>query len=275
MKRAFILIQLLIITLICDAQVFSPNRYRSSTNLASSRWKYRRWEVIAGAGTAHLYGDIGGYSKGSNALGFKDISIKNVRFNLAGSLRYMLNNDFSLRLNLNFTGLHASDSRGSNEARVLESTTFIIEPDFLAEYYLVKSRYDGVLLFGQNRKNFLLNFLYTFNIYGFAGLGTAIYKVDHSESDLASGTYSNGGFALTIPAGFCLNMSWNARTTFGVEFAVKYALSDYLDGYSSQFSRSNDIYHTITFTYSYKLKTGPHGGPRFARAGTTGADRYR
>jgi hypothetical protein len=61
-------------------------------------------------------------------------------------------------------------------------------------------------------------------------------------------------------------MSWNSRTSFGVEFAVKYAFSDYLDGYSSQYSKSNDLYHTITITWSYKLRTGLHGGPSFARA---------
>jgi hypothetical protein len=238
-------------------------------------WKYRRWEAIAGLGTAHLYGDIGGYSIGSNALGFKDFSFKNIRFNASGSLRYMLNEDFSLRLNLNITGLHATDSKGSNEARGLESSTFIIEPDLLAEYYLVKSKYDGVLLFSRGRKNFLPNLLNTFNVYGFAGLGAAIFKVNHNTSPHASGTYSNGGFAATIPFGFCLNMSWNNRTCFGVEFGVKFALSDYIDGYSSAYSKSNDFYHTITFTYSYKLRTGLHGGPSFARSNAIDGGRSR
>jgi hypothetical protein len=275
MKRAFILIQLLLLAVLCNAQIFSAKRsYRSSPG-AGGIWKYRRWEAMAGVGTAHLYGDIGGYSKGSNALGFKDFSFKNVRFNIEGSMRYMINPDFSLRLSLNFTGLHASDSKGSNEARVLESSTFIIEPDLLAEYYIVKSKYDGVLLFSKGRKNFLPNLLNTFNIYGFAGLGAATFKVDHNTSANASGTYSNGGFAATIPAGFCLSMSWNSRTTFGVELAVRYALSDYIDGYHSQFSKSNDLWHTITFTYSYKLKTGLHGGPSFAKSGGKGLNQSR
>ena len=175
----------------------------------------------------------------------------------------MLNNDFSLRLNFNVTALHASDSKGSNEGRILKSSTFLIEPDIVAEYHVIKSKYDGVLLFTRARRNFLPNLLNTFNIYGFAGFGTAAFTVNHNESDKASGTYKNGGVALTIPVGFCWTMSWDSRSSFGVEFAVKYAFSDYLDGYSSQFSRSNDLYHTITFTYSYKLKTGLHGGPSF------------
>ena len=268
MKRAFILIQLFLIAIICNAQIFSPKRSQYSNPSANRMWKYRRWEVIAGAGTAHLYGDIGGYSVGSNAIGFKDFSFKNVRFNLSGSLRYMLNKDFSLRLNLNITGLHASDAKGSNEARGLESSSFIIEPDFLAEYSIVKSKYDGVLLFSRRRNNFLPNLMNTFNIYGFAGLGAASFKVDHNTNVSASGKYSDGGFAVTIPAGICLNMSWNSRTSFGIEFAVKYALSDYIDGYTSPFSKFNDFYHTITFTWSYKLKTGLKGWPSFARSGS-------
>jgi hypothetical protein len=275
MKRALIIIQLLLIAAVCHAQIFSPKRSRSSSPVSNTMWKYRRWEIIAGAGTSHLYGDIGGFSIGSNALGFKDFSFKNIRFNAAGSMRYMLNEDFSLRLNLNVTGLHASDSKGSNEGRGLESSTLIVEPDFLAEYYLVKAKYDGVLLFSRGRQNFLPNLLNTLNIYGFAGVGVATFTVNHNTSVNASGTYSNGGIAPTIPFGFCLNMSWNSRTSFGVEFAVKYAFSDYIDGYSSQYSKSNDLYHTITFTWSYKLKTGLHGGPSFARSGVPGGDRMR
>ena len=269
MKRAFILIQVFLIAIVCQAQLRNPRRLDTPFPGSNGIWKYRRWEAMIGAGTAHLYGDIGGYSKGSNALGFKDFSFKNLRFNVAGSLRYLLNQDFSLRLNFNITGLHASDSKGTNENRAFESSTFILEPDFLAEYYLIKSKYDGVLLFSRGKKNFFPNLLNTFNVYAFAGLGTAVYKVNHNDV-VVTGTTSNGGVALTIPAGFCLTMSWDSRSTFGVEFAIKFALSDYIDGYTSQYSKSNDNYHTITFTYSYKLKTGKHGGPSFARAGVAG-----
>ena len=238
-------------------------------------WRYRRWEAIAGVGTAHLYGDIGGYSRGSNGLGFKDISFKNIRFNVNGSLSYMINSDFSLRLGVNVTGLHASDVKGSNESRALESSTFMVEPDLLAEYNVIKSSFDGVLLFSGRRKFNIINLLNSFSVYGFAGLGSSIFKVDHNTSPTAGGTYSNGGVAMVFPAGACLNLSWNSRMNFGVELAVRYALSDYIDGYHSRYSKSNDIWHTITFTYSYKLKTGPRGWPSFARSGIGELNRRR
>ncbi len=269
MKRAFTLIQVFLIAIVCSAQLSNPRQYMSMNTQSYKQWKYKRWELVGGVGTAHLYGDIGGYSKGSNVIGLKDFSFKNLRFNVAAGMRYNFQYNLSLRLNLNVTGLHASDSKGSNETRGFESSTYMFEPDLLAEYCIIKSKYESDFLFSKKTNHMFLNLLNTLSLYGFAGIGCTSYKVNHNDVQVV-GTTSNGGFAVTIPAGFSLNMLWNSRTSFGVEFAVKYALSDYIDGYTSQFSKSNDFYHTITFTYSYKLLTGKRGGPSFARAEAAG-----
>ena len=50
---------------------------------------------------------------------------------------------------------------------------------------------------------------------------------------------------------------------FGVEIGGRYTTTDYLDGYSSQYSKSNDVYYFLNVTVTYKMKTGKNGLPSF------------
>ena len=56
---------------------------------------------------------------------------------------------------------------------------------------------------------------------------------------------------------------YSPNINFGIELAGRYSFSDYLDGYTSQYSSSNDVYYFLNFTITYKLKTGPKGLPSF------------
>jgi hypothetical protein len=49
----------------------------------------------------------------------------------------------------------------------------------------------------------------------------------------------------------------------GLELGGRYTFSDYLDGYTSQHSRSNDVYYFFNVTFTYKLLTGKNGLPAF------------
>ena len=69
------------------------------------------------------------------------------------------------------------------------------------------------------------------------------------------------GFAAVIPVGLGTTLIYSPDINFGVEFGGRYSFSDYLDGYTSQYSSSNDVYYFFNFTFTYKLKTGPKGLP--------------
>ncbi len=60
-----------------------------------------------------------------------------------------------------------------------------------------------------------------------------------------------------------LTLVYSPNFNFGLELGGRYAFTDYLDGYTSQFSKANDVYYFLNFTITYKLKTGPHGLPSF------------
>ena len=53
--------------------------------VSAQLWKMKRYEATAAVGTTQFYGDIGGFSIGDNALGFRDITFRQTRFSLNGS----------------------------------------------------------------------------------------------------------------------------------------------------------------------------------------------
>jgi hypothetical protein len=73
----------------------------------------------------------------------------------------------------------------------------------------------------------------------------------------------NSGFAIVLPLGVGAKVAFDPNILFGVEFAGRYAFSDFIDGYTSQWSARNDVYHTFSLTFNYRIKTARNGLPSF------------
>ena len=80
----------------------------------------RRYEGIVGIGTANYFGDIGGYSKGDNALGLKDISITNTRPSIYLGARYKVYEVLAVKLNFIYGFFSGNDENSSNSQRNFE-----------------------------------------------------------------------------------------------------------------------------------------------------------
>jgi hypothetical protein len=220
----------------------------------------RKWEAMVGVGPSFFFGDIGGFSRTKNFLGFRDITFKQTRFNINGNLKYRLGRETNLRLSMTYALLHATDVRGSNEGRELDASTTIFEPALIGEYYFIKNRSESSYLFLKSRGSFLRTLLGSFDFYGFAGVGGVSYNVKGNDALIERGLPTSG-FDLVIPAGIGATLVYSPNLNFGAELGGRYAFTDYIDGYTSQFSKANDVYYFLNFTLTYKLKTGPHGLP--------------
>lgn len=248
MKRS-----LIIVTLFCFLVQISQ---------AQELWKRKRYEAIAGIGTSQFFGDIGGFTKGENILGLKDISFKQTRLNLSGGLRYRILPEVSVKLNLTYGMLHATDERGSNEGRAFEARTSVFETSVTGEYYFIKSKKEGSILFLKGRKTRFTSVLSSLDVYAFTGLGALSFSVKGNDALVTYGMV-DGGFTPVIPVGIGVNMLIKPDYNFGLELGGRYAFSDYLDGYTSQYSRSNDVYYFLSFTFTYKILVGRNGLPEF------------
>jgi hypothetical protein len=225
-------------------------------------WRLKRWEAVAGVGPSFFFGDIGGYSQTKNLLGFRDMNYRQTRFDLNGSLRYRLSRTFNMRLSMTYALLHATDVRGSNEGREFEASTSLFEPALIGEYYFIKNYAENSYLFIKGKDRFIRVLFKSMDFYAFTGFGGAAFSVKGND---ALNTYGivKSGFTGVIPAGLGATLIYSPNINFGVEVGGRYTFSDFLDGYTSQYSKANDVYYFLNFTVTYKLKTGPHGLPTF------------
>jgi hypothetical protein len=228
---------------------------------AQELYKRKRMEAVAGVGTSQFFGDIGGFSQTQNILGLKDIILNQTRFNIEGALRYRIMPEFSVKLGLTFGMFHSIDTKGSNETRGMEATTTFFEPVVTGEYYFIKSKQENRYTFSKGR-NMRGSFFSYVDIFAFTGIGGLSYHVKGNDVLVASGMV-NGGFTAVIPVGVGANILVHPDYTLGMELGGRYSFSDYLDGYSSQYSKSNDVYYFLTFTFTYKITTMQNGMPKF------------
>jgi hypothetical protein len=225
-------------------------------------WKLKRWEASMGVGPSVFFGDVGGYSRSDNILGIKDMSFYQTRFNVNGNLKYRVTRDLNARLSLTSGLLHATDIRGSNIGRGLEATTTFFEPAVIGEYSFIKNKTEGSYLFQKGKGTPMREIMRSLDVYVYSGIGGINYKVK-GNTLLASYRMNNGGFAAVIPVGLGSSLVYSPDLNFGLEIGARYALTDYLDGYTSQYSEVNDVYYLINFTVTYKMKTGKNGLPSF------------
>jgi hypothetical protein len=222
----------------------------------------RRWEAVAGVGPSFFFADIGGYSRTKNILGIRDMTYLQTRFDINGNLKYRISREFNARVSLTYALLHATDLRGSNEGRSFEAMTSIFEPTVIGEYYFIKNYAENSYLFVKRKENFLRQFFRSLDFYVFAGIGGAAYRVKGNDDLIARGM-TNHGFTAVVPGGLGTTLIYSPNLNFGLEVGGRYTFTDYLDGYTSQYSKANDVYYFLNLTITFKLKTGPNGLPRF------------
>jgi len=233
-------------------------------------WKMKRYEATAGLGTSQFYGDVGGFTIGENALGLRDITFKQTRFNVNGTFRYFITDAVAARLSFSYLMLHATDERGNNQFRGYEAGVSLFEPALVGEYYFVRNRERNSFLFQTYRgrtRNRVKDFFRSIDVYALTGVGGAGFSV--RGNDLLEERWSQDpdlrskGFTAVIPLGVGAKVAFDPNILFGVEFTGRYAFSDFIDGYTSQWSKRNDVYHTFSVTFNYRIKTARNGLPSF------------
>ncbi|MCX6330939.1 MAG: hypothetical protein NTZ85_15665 [Bacteroidia bacterium] len=226
-------------------------------------WKMKRWEATLGVGPSFFFGDIGGYSQTKNILGLRDMTFLQTRFDINGNLKYRITRSVNVRLSMSYALFHATDVRGSNEGRKMAATTSIFEPALIGEYYFIKNYAENSYLFYKGKQGYIKKVLKSLDFYVFGGVGGAAYWVNGNDDLVADTNYKVGGFTAVFPGGLGATLVYSPNLNFGVEVGGRYTLTDYLDGYTSQYSKANDVYYFLNLTITYKLKTGPHGLPSF------------
>jgi hypothetical protein len=232
----------------------------------SQRWKLKRYEVLFGVGSTNIYGDIGGTADVNNLFGLKDIRINETRYSLYGGLRYKIQKDWALKMNLIYGKGVSDDIKSRNENRGYSFTTSIFEPSLQLEYsFLSEERtMSSARLF--NRRGMVNNFT-VFSAYGFVGVGGVFFnpELDLKGKTPVTGetTSGYGTFTAVIPIGLGIKYALDKNWSIGFEFGRRFAFSDYIDGISTKWSKANDTYYFAVLQATYKLNTNRRGIPEF------------
>jgi hypothetical protein len=225
-------------------------------------WKMKRYEVTAGLGPSFFFGDIGGFSRSKNILGIRDLGFSQIGIDFNINLKYRISRVFNARLGLAYALFRASDQRGSNESRGYAVSTSVFEPALMGEYYFIRNNAESNFIFSSDKGTGLGSILKALDFYVFAGGGGLYYNIKGNDN-LKNHGFTPSGFTPVIPVGLGATLSYSPNYNFGVEFGGRYSFSDNLDGYTSQYSSTNDVYYFLNFTISYKVKTGAKGLPSF------------
>ena len=225
-------------------------------------WKLRRYEALFGVGFCNYFGDIGGATSSDNWFGIKDISIKHTRPSAYIGARFKIRTNVAVKLNLMYGYIAGDDANSKNNDRGFSFYSRIFEPSFQAEYSLIseEQRKRSNAMF--NKRGMMNNYS-QINLYLYAGIGGVFFNPQVNDAMQAGPFYDSehSKAGIVIPAGIGLKYVISQQWSIGAEFGVRWTTTDYLDGYSSQWSKANDLYYFGHIHGIYRIRTSKDGYP--------------
>jgi len=241
-----------------------------SISAFGQRWKLQRMQMNFGVGATNYFGDIGGTMSEDNLYGLKDLDLVAARPFMNLGMGYKFFQPLDVRVNLTYGYLAGKDMNSKLEGRELSFYTSMFEPSLQVSYSIItfgqKKRGSGRLF---SRRGMMNNFS-KMDIYLFGGAGYLFYKPTVNSTEalndrivIHGNTEFNmaSGGSLIFPAGIGLYYVLNKEWDLGLEIGGRYTFTDFLDGFSSVYSKTNDLYYITSFKLKYKIRTNYRGMP--------------
>ncbi len=221
----------------------------------SQRWKLQRAEFTGGIGGVNYFGDIGGTADESNWFGLKDLELAYTRPNINFGGRYRLNEIMNVKGNIIFGYLEASDVGSRNEPRNFAFSTSILEVSAQYEYSIIPESTPLNFSIGNLRRG-LLSSSANLNTYVFIGVGMNLFSVKPLARMEGSRRFDGSkNMSFLIPLGVGIKYPIAKQLHLSFEIGGRWTTSDYLDGYTSEHSKFNDIYYFSLLSVVYKINT--------------------
>lgn len=220
--------------------------------LFGQSWRVSPYEINMGIGTANYFGDIGGSADDNTWYGIKNLDIKRTRPSITAGLRYFFREEMSVSASLNIGWISGTDEGWKNSERGYIFNTYFAEPSLTMEYFFIK---DYQLLGGVNKRGMVRTYS-LLSAYLFTGTGLNIYHVmpnENLQERQVQDEIKHGMVTIVIPAGAGFKIGISKWFDIGVEAGVRYSLNDFLDGFTSEISSSNDYYYLTNINLTYKL----------------------
>ncbi len=219
----------------------------------SQKWKLTREEIMGGIGITNYFGDIGGAAD-PDASVFADIDFGSTRPSVMVGYRNRLTERLAAKGSLTYANFHGSDVGSKNEARNYSFSTNMFELYGHVEYHITPEK-QLITYSTMSLRSGLKKFNAAFNLYVFAGIGGAYFK-PKAKDDFIDSERFNGDKNLTfvLPVGIGGKYPVLSDLYVGFELSGRLTTTDYIDGFSPDASKANDLYYLTTIYVSYKIK---------------------
>ncbi|HER08924.1 MAG TPA: hypothetical protein ENO20_08455 [Bacteroides sp.] len=230
-----------------------------------ARWKLRRYELDLYLAATAFHGDIG-LANQHFANNFNG-----VRPDMGIQAKYKITEKLLGTLDLGYLMYGGKDKEGSTHNRVYSFTTHAFQHTLRAEYYVL-GEWRKLTSFAVYNRQGLLNNYSILYLYGFAGFGGVMTKA--KVKDLNNGGaepldnpgYDNNlKYAAVFPVGIGIKFAIDPRWSLGAEIGYMFTTSDYLDGYSSQWSDYRDSYYLTSVKAIYHIRNNNQNRPIFRK----------
>jgi hypothetical protein len=204
--------------------------------------------TLYGPGPGYLFGDIGGSPDPKNFMGATDWVIKDTRTYWGLGSQIIFPGNFGLRANFNTGSFVGDDMRSRNIHRGWSYSTNIYEGTLQGMFVFL----GGTDEVGGRHM-----------VYGFLGIGY-FYSTANFAGSLANrledpfrriDLIKSNEFNTSIPFGVGYQFRIDSKWSVGAEFAIHYYLSDFVDGISTAYSRSEDVISALNLTVTYNIKS--------------------
>jgi hypothetical protein len=184
---------------------------------------------------------------------------------------YRITQDFNVSLDLAYIMYGGKDQEGSSHGRDYSFTSHAFQHVARVEYFILGDSRRFISGAIYNRKG-MINDYNKLYLYVFGGAGGVLSKSkvkdlnNGGEEPISNPGYNNNlVYTAVFPLGAGAKWALDARWSIGVEIGYQFTLTDYLDGYSSEWSKYNDSYYLTSVKAIYHIRNDRTGRPMFRR----------
>ena len=261
-----------------------------SISYAQNSWKYYRHEFSAGLGVANCLTDLGGGAGDGGYLG--DLHFVKTRPSFHLGYRYKVSERISIKSSFTYLWVEGSDELSKNEGRRIRNLNFrthIYEFGFQGEYYFIKEPLGQLNTLNATRIGHKGSEI---GLYGLAGFAPFFYTPQGQTEDGSwhklreLGTEGQGqpggaseygkmsvAFLMGVGVKFIIHRQFNV----GIEGAIRYTATDYLDDVSTtyyDFSQATETVSETTLELADKRLSESNGNPGGIRGNPENKDVY-
>jgi hypothetical protein len=210
-----------------------------------TKYMFPEWSFDAGVGSSHSYTDIGGKGWEGKDI-FTDAQLSTTKLDYTFFIEYRDHSRMGYVLAFNYGKISGSDALSPNTSRYKRNYSFtnkIYELGFKHKFYFPINIYRN----GWYYQEPLQFYLY----YGVAAfwhnpklvVPTGEYKPQKSFSKIQP----------CIPLGMGIHYTFEKHIRIGFDIAWRLTFTDYIDGFTTNWSNRNDSYAFSSFTIGYAL----------------------